>query len=41
VARSPWQNGHVEPLIGSIRPECLAVGGFAQAPIPVCHSRVS
>jgi Integrase core domain len=23
VARSPWQNGHVEPLIGSIRRECL------------------
>ena len=21
--RSPWQNGHVEPLIGSIRRECL------------------
>ena len=23
VARSPWQNGHVERLIGSIRRECL------------------
>ena len=22
-ARSPWQNGHVERLIGSIRRECL------------------
>jgi transposase InsO family protein len=22
--RSPWQNGHVERLIGSIRRECLA-----------------
>ncbi|MEE9251579.1 MAG: integrase core domain-containing protein, partial [Alphaproteobacteria bacterium] len=21
--RSPWQNGHVERLIGSIRRECL------------------
>jgi transposase InsO family protein len=23
TARSPWQNGHVERLIGSIRRECL------------------
>jgi transposase InsO family protein len=23
AARSPWQNGHVERLIGSIRRECL------------------
>ena len=23
MARSPWQNGHVERLIGSIRRECL------------------
>ena len=23
AARSPWQNGHIERLIGSIRPECL------------------
>jgi hypothetical protein len=23
VARSPWQNGHAERLIGSIRRECL------------------
>lgn len=23
VSRSPWQNGHVERLIGSIRRECL------------------
>ena len=23
TARSPWQNGHVERLIGSIRRECM------------------
>ena len=23
AARSPWQNGHIERLIGSIRRECL------------------
>jgi hypothetical protein len=23
AARSPWQNAHVERVIGSIRPECL------------------
>ncbi len=23
MARSPWQNGHVERLIGSVRRECL------------------
>jgi transposase InsO family protein len=23
AARSPWQNGHVERLIGSVRRECL------------------
>jgi transposase InsO family protein len=23
AARSPWQNGHVERLIGSIRQECM------------------
>ena len=23
AARSPWQNGHVERLIGSIRRECI------------------
>ena len=23
AARSPWQNGHAERLIGSIRRECL------------------
>ena len=23
TARSPWQNGHIERLIGSIRRECL------------------
>jgi transposase InsO family protein len=23
AARSPWQNGHVERLIGSIRRECM------------------
>jgi len=27
--RSPWQNGHVERLIGSVRRECLVVFGEA------------
>jgi hypothetical protein len=29
-ARSPWQNGHAERLIGSIRRECLDHVGLVE-----------
>jgi transposase InsO family protein len=40
---SPWQNGHAERLIGTVRRECLdhvliiGAGHFATCPRPVCH----
>ena len=36
--RSPWQNGHVERLIGSIRRECLDHVSFNVANIRVMSS---
>jgi transposase InsO family protein len=37
AARSPWQNGHTERLIGSIRRECLRRGPSVPDPQSLCR----
>ena len=42
ASRSPWQNGHVERLIGSIRRECLDhVVGSAKVTCAICCQNIA